>query len=325
MRKKRFGASAVSDGHFIYVIGGMDEKDNFLTSIEKFDPETGQSSEFAQLQTARLWPQAVFYSGNIYVLGGSVLALKTFMPPAQNPSRGASENQFQDRIMGGSTAQIAISMEHLEPEASMEVVDLATKHVSRGPAMPEGRTQFGCVVLEDELLVIGGKRIHHLGLSATNTTLCYSFTNGKWQKGIPPMPHPRMAQAVVVDGPFIVVPGGYDGAMAVNQMEAFDVRDPKWISLPPLCRACSAYSLAFLGHYLFLFGDYEAPAELIAYDLKTKTSQTFTLQYIAARNTAAVVLAGKIYIFGGKPDKDSAGTIDDIQVFVPPLHPNERR
>jgi hypothetical protein len=129
------------------------------------------------------------------------------------------------------------------------------------------------------------------------------------------MPTPRSSSdAAIVTGPFIVLPGGYDGSLALDKVEAYNPRENKWIILPPLCRDSSAHATVFFGRYLFLFGNYAAPEELIAYDLSTKTSQAFTLQYTPARHTAAVALGDKIYVIGGKPYKYSV-PLDSIQVF----------
>jgi hypothetical protein len=49
-----------------------------------------------------------------------------------------------------------------------------------------------------------------------------------------------------------------------------------------------------------LFGDYGSPERLLAYNLKTRESETFTLRYTAARDTAVVAAGGRMYVIGGK-------------------------
>jgi len=68
-------------------------------------------------------------------------------------------------------------------------------------------------------------------------------------------------------------------------------------------------------HHLFLFGDYDSPERLLAYNLKTRQSETFTLGYTAARHTAAVVADGQIYVIGGRVDR-ATDPIRAIQVFA---------
>ena len=78
-------------------------------------------------------------------------------------------------------------------------------------------------------------------------------------------------------------------------MEAFFPDENGWRVLPPLHKPAGGNSLVFLDHFLFLFGG----TELIAYDLKTKQSDSYRLAYTAAAETATVVLDGMVYVFGG--------------------------
>ena len=322
MLERRFAPAAVTDGRYIYIIGGTPSNGAPLETIERFDPVSGTSEAFAKLHTGRFWHQAVIHAGKIYVLGGSTLS-----PGGSNPAAFGGSTYFDElrappavRAMiraneGDFTFTNSMGL-RMTFEASVEIIDLATRQVTRGAPMPVAQASFGCVTLGDELYVIGGKRLRGGRLAFTNAELVYSFANGKWRDGLN-MPTPRETPATLVDGPFIVVPGGYNGIRELDVVEAFDPRTDAWIVLPKLCRPVSAHSLVFLGHFLFLFGNYEAPDELVAYDLVTKESETFTLQYKPARHTASVVVNGKIYVIGGKVAKDTE-VLDDIQIFAPP-------
>lgn len=313
MKEKRFAPAAVTDGRYIYIIGGLDDSGALLDTVERFDPASGSSEEFARLHTGRLWHQAVFRQGKIYVLGGSSQAAGADSLSYFDDLRGLPEARANARINDYNSQPTGM---RLMLEDSVEIIDLATRQVSAGVRMPQGKNNFGCVVLENELYILGGKSVYASRLALTNMVQIFSFTTGNWRDGLN-MPTPRETPATLVDGPFIVVPGGYNGLRALDVVEAFDPRTGAWITLPKLCRPVSAHSLVFMGHHLFIFGNYEAPQELIAYDLVTKTSETFTLRYAAARHTAALVLNGKIYVIGGKVYKDSAA-LDYIQVFAPP-------
>ncbi len=323
MREKRFAPAAVTDGRYIYIIGGTPGSGAPLETIERFDPVSGTSEEFAKLHTGRFWHQAVIHAGKIYVLGGSALS-----PGGSNPATFGGSTYF-DELRAPPAVRAMISANEgdftstnstglrMTFEASVEIIDLATRQVTRGAPMLVAQTSFSCVTLGDELYVIGGKRLRGGRFAFTNAVQVYSFATGKWRDGLN-MPTPRATPSTLVDGPFIVVPGGYNGIRELDVVEAFDPRTDAWIVLPKLCRPVSAHSLVFLGHFLFLFGNYEAPGELVAYDLVTKKSEAFTLQYTPARHTAAVVVNGRVYVIGGKVAKD-ADALDLIQVFAPPL------
>ena len=129
------------------------------------------------------------------------------------------------------------------------------------------------------------------------------------------MPGSRATDGVLVDGGFIVVAGGYNGFITSDAVYSFELRSGTWRTNTPLCRSMSAHSVAFLGSYLYLFGDYTAPELLLAYNLRTKASETFTLGYTPTRHTAVVVAEGRIYVIGGRADKKLA-PLRAIQVFA---------
>ncbi|HET7537631.1 MAG TPA: hypothetical protein VFJ90_14320 [Candidatus Didemnitutus sp.] len=329
MVRKRFAPAVVADGDYIYIIGGIDDHRNLLGSIERFDTRTGRSEEFAMLKVARFWHRAVLANGKIYVLGGrsehapngsesvpavtAVEVLRSSSPEA----RINAKVEANRAAVSGATANWSPSDDPITDfENSVEILDLASRQISWGPKLPDARDQFACAVVDQQLFVLGGRHRHGNGSSISNTTLVLNLASGQWIAGIP-MPTARVTDAVVVTGPFIVVPGGYDGQNARTEVEAFNPSTQTWATVPPLCRATSAQTSAFLGHYLFLFGDYEHPNEILAYDLATKRSETFTLQYHRARHGAAAVHDGKIYVFGGRERKE-VEPIDTIQVFAPP-------
>ena len=343
MREARFAPAAVADGDFIYIIGGSNSGNATLDSIERFNVRTGVSENFAKLNIGRLWHCAVVAGGKIYVLGGKSVQLRPAGSPGgaefdvrrpylNNPdARPYFEPTAEDRfrairkqeLHGGDPTDPVQNMAGLELEGSMEVVDLATRKVSRGADLPEARAAFACVEFSGKIYAIGGQVARGSTLARSGAMAVFDLATGKWSHGAP-MPTPRESAAVWVDGGFIIVPGGYNGRVALDVVDVFNPRQGTWRSLPPLCRPMSAHSLVFLGHYLFLFGNYASPEELVAYDLFSKESASFTLEYKSARHTAAVVREGKIYVIGGKVYRSSEA-LDYIQVFTLRKKDDERR
>ncbi len=281
LRTARFAAVAVTDGRYIYIIGGSNSGDTPLDDVERFDPGTGASEPFARLAVGRRNHRAILHRGKIYVLGG------------YNPNHFELADYFEN---------------------SVEVIDLATRAVTKAAPMPIAKANFACAALGDKIYVMGGARSHPRTIVNTNTTEVYSLTTGKWEKGVP-MPTPRMSQAVTV-GDVIIVAGGYKGPKEMADVEAYIPEQKGWRVLPKLQRPVGANSMAFIDHYLFLFGG----RELGVYELGKKTSDFFTASYTAQRDTATVVLGNNVYVFGGTQRNQ---TSDDSMAgyFIPPPKP----
>jgi len=334
MREERYQPAAVVQGDFIYIIGGGTSQGFILDSVERFNVRTGQSEDFARLGIGRRGHRAVLIGNRIYVLGGySIQSSQTvrpgasFMgpgnpydasiPPVENPNAQPDPEveDYAKRSQSRAGENTTGVFERAALDQSVEVIDLTTRKVSHTTEMPDARAQFGCVALGGKIYVIGGQRLYrHAQLARTNTVMVFDPATAKWSEGVP-MPTPRETDAMLVDGRVIIVPGGYDGRTALAAVEVFDPQNNIWRILPPLSRPTSAHSLVFLDHYLFLFGDYASPGELLAYDLETKRAEIFTLQYKPARHTAAVVNQGKIYVIGGKASSVS-DPLGYIQVFA---------
>jgi hypothetical protein len=311
MLEPRFAPAAVAHGESIYIIGGLITEGTASNTVERFNVQTGRSEIVARLRVARLWHRAVIVGEKIYVLGGAT-------PGSLSGSRrysGALESAIS---AGHRTNAVVLPPSNggdVELEASVEIVDLATGRILRGPEMLEPRMQFACVEAGGQIFVIGGSRTYRDKYSCTNTAEVLDVAKDQWRQGVP-MPSPRQTDGAIVNGGFIVVAGGYNGFISSDAVDAFDLRAGTWRTITPLCRSTSAASVAFLGSYLYLFGDYDTPERLLAYNLKTKESETFTLRYTPARHTAVVVVDGRIFVIGGREDKNLP-PLRAIQVFAP--------
>jgi hypothetical protein len=265
MRERRQAPAAVAHNGLVYIIGGLIKTGTASDSIERFDPRTGRSEIIAHLQGARMWHRAVVVGDKIFVLGGA-------------------------KPYGSSGVDL---------RKSLEIFDLSTGTVSSGPDMPEPRSQFACVEAGGQIFAIGG-RLYDRGLySFTDTTAVLDIANNRWRQG-GAMPRPRAADGVALDDGSIVVAGGYDGTVATDAVDVFDLHAGTWRTIKRLCSRTSAHATVLMGNYLFLFGDYGSPERLLAYNLKTRESETFTLRYTAARDTAVVAAGGRMYVIGGK-------------------------
>jgi hypothetical protein len=303
----RVAAAAAACGDYVYTVGGMGGLGGLLDTVERFDIRTGKSEVFAKLKQPRFYHRAVIADGKLYVMGGQGTGIATQVQ--------ATRDSFGNYEAPNAAFQNDDRMGRFNLLNSVEIVDLATGKVSVSAPMTTAKSEFGCVVYDGKIFVIGGKRLYGNQTSRTNTVEIFDIRTGKWSEGSP-MPTPRESDAVLVEGGFIVVAGGYDGRFEHTEVEAMNPRTGNWARVAPLCHPVSSQSVVFSGHSLFLFGSYKAPGELIAYDLLTKQSEVFTLQYRPARHTAAVMHQGRIYVIGGK-EQPYSDPLDYIQVFMP--------
>jgi hypothetical protein len=292
MREPRFGAAAVVVGELIYIVGGANAGNWELDSIERLDSRTGFSEPFGRLKTGRIWPRAAVDGRTMYVLGGA-------------SSRRDAAGRMRQRA-----------------DESVELVDLSTGQIARGPDLPEPRRSFGCVLLGGRIFVFGGVGQTETSVRQSRSTWILDLKTQRWSEG-KPMATPRETEAAVVDGPLVVVAGGYNGVQALADVEVFDPGNGTWNRLPPLCRPTSAHSLARLGHQLYLFGHYDEPAQCLAYNLRTKQSEVIAAPFTGARHSAAVVVGDRLYVIGGRHDA-SAEALDLVQVFTRRKQPEGR-
>lgn len=253
MSKARFGAAAVADDAYLYVIGGADQE--VYDDIERIDLRTLKSEPFGKLKRARLFHRAVVHDRKIHVLGGRYF---------ETHAAAVLESDFtRSRNPGFPTRTPRATMPASLFVGEVEVVDLERRTVRQAAAMPVPKAHFGTAIFERKLYVIGGQKLKAAYVANTGSVEVFDFSTGQWSEGVP-MPTARQAQAAVV-GDLIVVPGGYTGQMPVSTVELFSPKEGVWRKLPDLSVTRSAFSMAHLGKHLFLFGDYDATDEILSY------------------------------------------------------------
>jgi hypothetical protein len=284
LHTERFGAAAVADGRYVYIIGGMN-RGGILGDIERFDVRTHEITTLTDRLTPRHHHGAVLVNGKIYMLGGHTYG-------------------WQDET---------------------QIYDLATGKITQGTPLPWPRYSFATAALGGKIYVMGG-RIEGDDRLPRRMEI-YDIASNSWTEGSP-MPTPRVTSAAVVSHDMIIVPGGYARpatSVGVKTVEAYLPGKNQWVSLPDLAQPVSAHSAALLGNSLFLFGNYDPPDTILAYDLVTHASTIFKDGFKPASHTAAVAHDGLIYVIGGigagdpNPFRgtDTRLVLDDIQVFAP--------
>ena len=280
LKNARYGSAVVADGNGVYVIAGNDGRE-YLGDIERFDINTHEVVRLTDRLTARRYHGAVVVDGRIYVIGGESV------PPL---------------------------CVHVQSEPAVDIYDLSTGAISHGAPLPTPRSNAAVVLFKGRVYVIGGSLMDRQVLAQTGLVEIYDPATDRWSTG-PAMPTARECRAAVVNDR-ILVPGGYRAHARLACVEFLVPSENAWKQLPDLCERVSACSVASLGSQLFLFGNYDAEKDVVAYDLRAHTSRVFHPGFLPVRHTAAVSHGGRIYVVGGVLSVASVTAFDDIQVFA---------
>ncbi len=185
--------TAVVDGK-IYVIGGAifdRERDVRVATdlVEAYDPLTERWKKRASMPTKRMWVDTAVVNHKIYAIGGEV-SPRHGVPP---------DDQFFARI------------EEYNPKT-----DRWRKH----PDMPLLRFSFSTVAIDKKIYLIGGYTREN-GFKTLTSIDVYEPSFNRWG-AIPPLPVPRIAPAVAVNGVIYVLGGFVRGQRFSHAVEAFD-------------------------------------------------------------------------------------------------------
>lgn len=205
---------------------------------------------------------------------------------------------------------------------SVESIDLATGQVATEPDLPEARSGFGLVRSGNNILLIAGTAGRQGNPVYTNTILQLDLATRKWTRA-GAAPSIGAASFVRVGAGHYIAAGGYDGKQARDEVYAFSEAQRTWKELPALCQPASSSAAAHLGEYLFFFGSYDDPEDIVIYNLVTKNSESFRLGYTPARSAAAIATDRFIYVVGGKVSKEARPN-NHIQIFELVAKPRER-
>lgn len=241
---------AVSDGQFIYAIGGRTTSASSTTveTVSRFDPTSGQWTTvgIAPIPMGLSSGEAVYLNGKIFVPGGftsasatpaqqhyvydvagnawsmraAVPAISYFYALAADETRGVYYQTGGNNNLGGAVAIV-------------RAYDAQADAWSDLPPMKAARYGHEAALIEGKLYVIGGFGVTG-GLSSGEV---FDFSTQQWT-AIASLNRSRRfaASSIVKDSagnPYWLVGGGEDPVtgLPVSTVEAYDVRRNRWIAL----------------------------------------------------------------------------------------------
>jgi hypothetical protein len=217
----------------IFAVGGKDDTNTKLSSVECFDPSTGQWNAVAAMSTVRYEHGVAVVDDKLYAMGGKdatgtkLSSVECFDPStgqwnavaAMNTARSSHGMAVMDDklyVVGG----VGATNTRL---SSVECFDPSTAQWSVVAPMSTARSRHSVAVVDGKLYVVGGYDGAGTNLSSVE---CFDPSTGQWS-AVAPMSTARYFHGVaVVDGKLYAV-GGSNG-IRLSSVECFDPSTGQW-------------------------------------------------------------------------------------------------
>jgi len=293
---------AVSYNHKIYIITAFTGNYPAETPVDRiyiYDPETDQWSEGPEIPEDRRRGSAgvVVYNGKFYIVGGIQNGHNSGCVPwldeynIQNnewkilPDAPNARDHFQAVVHGGKLYLAGGRQSSAETGqvnnltvAAIDVFDFASQTWESSPtSLPTPRAGNAVVVLNNELLVIGGEGPGTVGGLAFNKTEAYNFTSKTWRT-LPPLITGRHAtNALAYNNNIYIAAGsktnGGNTSSELDNQEIYHAPSPEEqvvLTVPEVID--------------FGLHEYEAPEKIITTLLSNTTSQPIQINSISIRD-----------------------------------------
>lgn len=228
--------AAVSDGTFVYVIGGrVREPASVISELWRYDPASDGWTQLPSMPTARATEYMAAVDGRrIYVVGG-----RTTTSPG-----------------GGGELDV------------LEIYDIDSATWLTGPAMPEPRSDAVVLARDAHLYVFGGYGPSDVANgNKTDTTFIFDIAQNTWSKGAN-LPAPRVTTELEPSGARVNLTGavcegrlhviGGSGPVLRDSLNknnwTYDPKTNRWREEEPLLRGTTEVQAVSTGHQIIVVG-----------------------------------------------------------------------
>jgi N-acetylneuraminic acid mutarotase len=286
----------------IFVCGGHDGKTR-LNSVESFNwPENSWTLEPA-MKEVRSAPSTFVHGREIHVSGGwngtkifdSVESLdvddeqlewtvSSVKMPLKSYSHEIVYHENSAILTGGLTDGDNVSDGIYE-------ISLDPPHNSKLlTQMPEPRCFHGCEIVNNQVVVAGGKTSTYLK-DTKNTVYAYDLNNNEC-KTLPPLPFPVAEMATVsYKGNVILIGGANEKGQTLNSVVMYDVKTGKIKMLPCLNHKRASSAAVITGNVIIVMGgyDYTRLNSVECLDLNTNVWRELSPMTTKRSHTSAVL------------------------------------
>lgn len=254
----------VTDGSYIYAVGGYQGRGGFSNEVLKYDPQVNQWSVFADM-------------------GGNRMQTAAAYVPAMN----------KIYVFGGISGQFRAS----QIFQSVQTIDVKTGKVDNLHIMnPEATTYGAAVEWNNKVYLFGGSRDKN---RTSNAVYEFDPQTEKFTQ-LAAMPESLQAAGAVVNGVIYTI-GGYDALMKHQSwnVNAYDIKTNTWKTVCKLPQFMSANSVAACGDRIFVTGTYDDESLIGYYDTNTNKFVKLKSNMEPRRATASMVFNNYLFVFGG--------------------------
>lgn len=138
-------------------------------------------------------------------------------------------------------------------------------------------------------------------LKFSNELYSYSPENGVVEL-LPNHPEAKEMNGGIIDGKLYTF-GGYDNTANKN-IHVYDINTKNWSFVGAFDKPLSAYALVKYGQYFLLIGDYSDAKQMIIFDTKNNTWESYEINF-GGRYMGAVVIKNTLHVFGGLEWKEA--------------------
>ncbi|CAB3996080.1 E3 ubiquitin- ligase NRDP1 [Paramuricea clavata] len=255
----------------IFVCGGNDRKTNF-NSVESYSWPANSWTVEPAMKTKRAGPSAFVHERQIYVSGGWTGSEKTdtieslnvdeenlewIQSPLKMPSKcnGHKMVSHENSVIltggrDGDNVLDGIYEIKLNPPYTSKLLT----------QMLEPRCNHGCQIIDNQVVVAGGKSSKNLN-DAKNTVYAYDLNNNEC-KTLPPLPSPITDMASVsYKGNVILIGGVNEKGQTLNSVVMYDVKTGKIKMLPCLSHKRAGSAAVITGNVIIVIGGYNHETE----------------------------------------------------------------
>jgi N-acetylneuraminic acid mutarotase len=255
-----YGMGAATINRVLYVVGGVNDRNEVVGTVEAYDPATNTWSPRASLPTPRFDLGATVINGVLYAVGGytygypprttveaydpttDTWTTKASMPTGRGLLGVAAINGILYAVGGDGG-----------PRETVEAYDPATNTWTTKASMPTGREGLGVTAINGILYAVGGDQT---GLDELATVEAYDPATNTWTTKAS-MPTKREGLGVTAINGILYAVGGdqnASGGTVLATLEAYDPARNTWTTRASMPTARWGLGVAALNGMLFAVG-----------------------------------------------------------------------